>query len=270
VLLRHNRFDNGTVDREAVIRVYRQRMADAWHEGRDILYGAENMDYVASDDADQDELMDGILAVLPWEGRPPLRKQDVQVVVNYRTPRSKHLLSIWHQLGRPGESFSDFLMDGGKCLFRADSLRVALRFLERGLATTIVDMWGLTERSIDVRKAYACDVLRVECDNYEIVSLRDRNSTFWGNGNVRTGRGEMDLSRAQLDAIEGLMRRYDCGLKDGVERLNPKVLFKNSLFAGCSGDEGERRLDWLADEIQGVVGKARKLQAQRLCGLHVR
>jgi hypothetical protein len=88
--------------------------------------------------------------------RPELTLEDIEVVVNYRTTRISHMVSIWHQLGHE-KTLQDFLMppDNGRTStrralgrghYQLNSLGLALQFVRRGIKTTILDMKGVQEK----------------------------------------------------------------------------------------------------------------------------
>ena len=72
-------------------------------------------------------MIDDILDLLPFEnpnttkalnvnGNPqnvtPLRLEDIEIQINYRTPRIDHVVSIWHQLGH-NRDLRKFVRDMG-------------------------------------------------------------------------------------------------------------------------------------------------------------
>jgi hypothetical protein len=254
-VLRHaNKFTAGTIDKNAVLETYRQRIADVWKERRYILYGAEAMDFIVSEQHDGNEIMDGILSILPWNETPPLTRNDIEVVVTYRAPRSTHLISVWHEQSRPNQTLSDFLTNaqGSSFIFQSNSLGLALRFLERNLPTTILDISGVDAKSISICEAIACDVLQVRCtEDYHILSMK--NQTIRKFSNAKTGRGEMDLTQGQLDSIDKLMTDYDCGLRQSILALHPRVLFQKQMFSSCQEDALNQSFTWLVQSIQKVV-----------------
>ena len=83
--------------------------------------------------------------------RPELTLEDIEVVVNYRTPRISHMVSIWHQLGHE-KTLQDFLItppngrSTGRGHYQLNSLGLALQFVRRGIKTTILDLKGVQEK----------------------------------------------------------------------------------------------------------------------------
>ena len=100
-------------------------------------------------------MIDRLLSVLPWNAttsgrgggseqqqqQQQLELSDIEVHINYRTPRIEHCVSVWHQIHN-GTTFREFLATNAKELYVVNSLALALQFVRKGLKTTIVDMSG--------------------------------------------------------------------------------------------------------------------------------
>jgi hypothetical protein len=246
-------FRTGPVQEDSAVALYRDHTTKAWNEERSIVIGAEAMDFIVSDRHDGDHILEGVLSVLPWSQHLPLTYEDVQVVVSYRMPRTSHVTSLWHEHGYLNESLSDFLLrpPESSLLFQSNSLGLALRFLAKGLHTTILDLSGLWSQSIGMCEAIACDVLHVKCtDDHQILSLT--NPTPYRKNNKR-GKGALDLSVQQFDAIEKIMTLYDCGLRKSIMRLHPQILFQKDLFSSCKGSESSQSFDGMVKSIQSVI-----------------
>jgi hypothetical protein len=236
-----------------VLQVYRTRLRAALSNQRKILYGAEAMDFIVSPKHNGTAIMDGVLAILPKSLMLGESNSDVEVVVNYRTPRWKHLVSVWHEQGAKDTPLSKFLLGPqSRFIFQSNSLALALRFQERGLPTTIIDIRGVDDKGVDMCHVLACDVLQVECTHdYQVLSLR--NHTTPSRFNQRKGKAEMDLTQEQLDAIDEIMNRYDCSLQKSVLQYRPRILFQKDLFSACDREEEEMPCSRMVQMIQGVV-----------------
>ena len=123
-----------------------------------------------------DEKIDTLLELLPWEHhlddenenddddenndnqsdnrkQPPLRLDDIEVQINYRTPRFDHLVSLWHQMGNT-QTLRDWLVKPKTMselllyenLTTINALGEALQFVRRGIRVTLIDMAGVAER----------------------------------------------------------------------------------------------------------------------------
>lgn len=243
-------------DKEKTLEVYRKRFEIAHINKRKIVYGAEAMDFIVSSRHDGAAILDGVLDVIPESLLQSNNGTDIEVAVNYRTPRWKHLVSVWHEQGRADTPLSEFLT-GPQFLyiFQTNALALALRFQERGLPTTIIDMSGVTENRLHMCQVIACDVLQVECnDDYQVLSLLEHETP--SNMNSKKGKAEMDLSPQQLADIDKIMNAYDCGLRDSILQYKPRILFQKDLFSSCNQEAPEKSFTWMVQAIQKVVNNA--------------
>jgi hypothetical protein len=230
--------------------------------------------------------------------RAALQLQDLEAVVVYRAPRVHHLRSLWHQVGGPNQTMADFITTSSQQNQRSlvkyagvlDSLTLAQRFLEAGIRTTLLDLTGIPPAS-NLCHAVACHVMRdVKCNNQsQIASLAEKtrnvsdgdrgkmdvstrkfNQRADGDNNNNNGNDKtaatIGLTGRQLEAMERIMRIYDCGLKnslfmasdnddddDGHNNNNFRILFQHSLFQGCHENTPTRTLSWMVDNIQKIA-----------------
>lgn len=243
---------NGGATKEGSIEVYRNRMVQVWEEGHDIVYGAEAMDFIVDESKNGTEILEGVLAILPDEPQ----NLNVQAVVSYRTLRVEHLESVWHEQGPAGQNFSTFLLKpaGSHFMFQSNSLGLALKFLQRGISTTIIDISGVDDRGVGMCEVVACDVLNVTCSkDYEIQSLKGKEKTFDKHNNHKKGKGTMDLTLGTLNKIDSILNEYDCGLKETILQLTPRILFSHDLFKSCSANPKQRSFQWAKQSIQDAV-----------------
>jgi hypothetical protein len=131
-------------------------------------------------------LMDAILNILPWNVSGTSRKlkvDDVEVVLIHRTPRVKHLISVWHQMRMTNETFRNYLLK--RVLRHArfiDGLGVTQKFLERNISTTILDLNGVKEtygNRTNICHVVACNVLQTEActsDTHRLKRLASKSS----------------------------------------------------------------------------------------------
>lgn len=253
--LQHSsRFASGHVDKDAVIKLHRQAMVEAWEEGKSLVFGAEAIDGIVDNTVNGTEIIEGLLDILPWSTQPasvvpPLQHKQIEVVVTLRIPRVKHLISIWHQFHQ-GRLFSQFILESDK-LFILDSIHLALAFLDRGLKTTIIDFEGVTNAGIGHCQVIACDVLKVPCSTHEI-ELPEGIPT-----NSRSDQGGMDLSGDQLAKLDDILNEYDCGLRDTLlSHANLRFLFPRKLFEHCAPHHSPKPFSWLQDQIHHFLNNS--------------
>jgi len=182
--------------------------------------------------------------------RPSFRLDDIEVVINYRTPRISHLISIWHQMGHK-RTLQQFVSETRE-RFMLNSLGLALQFVHHGIFTTIIDMKGVAEKEEHEREQQqqeqeqekregkdnndihnnnskklieigglqgilSCDVLKSNmCDeNGKLIMTMTEND----NGNTikliedkqkKEDTNDRNLTDLQLYQIDEVMNEYDC------------------------------------------------------------
>ena len=221
-------------------------------------------------------MIDVLLGVLPWDdddnttttttaaatAPEPLRLEDIEVQINFRAPRVSHVVSVWHELANR-RTLREFLTEksGRKNVYMTNSLGLALQYVRKGLRTTLIDMNGVKEHEAAATAAaandtdtdavvsglqgiVACDILRLDrdgrCDasgrlhlpGYEMPSSRNKKQDRWPR----------ELTDAQLDEIDEILREYDCGVWGHLAPYQSEGLLRilypsEGLFADC-GDTG--------------------------------
>jgi hypothetical protein len=202
---------------------------------------------------------------------PPLRLEDIEIHINYRTPRIDHVVSIWHESGGKNR-LSTFLAkpESSQNIYQSNSLALALQFVRKGIKTTIVDMAGAYEHKSRVQDeqheeemnsanitvvgglqgVVACDILQMGrnknqddggglwCDSNSklyMVGLR-QNVT---DKNKKSDKNERDLSDGQMQAINRAFEEYDCGVWQHLQKYQEQGLLRilypsEHLFSTCN------------------------------------
>jgi hypothetical protein len=275
--------------------LYRSRMLEAWEDGKNIVYGSEEMDWMVSDTHPKsvtEEIRRGALEILPWRSHQHGRRlasEDIEVVINYRSPRYDHLLSVWKEI-MAGEEFAanntnialeermihqraseqtfrDFLSGSGRVYyFIANSLLLAHRFLEVGIKTTVVDLSGVVSKGQSTLcHAVACEVMQANCTSEgrlaEVVKGLAHNQSDISQHllNSRVRKEELvGLTPQEIQSINNIISEYDCGLRESLLEYAKcgqfRILHQRDLFATCGdGPNPVRPFSWLVQEIQNVV-----------------
>lgn len=239
VLRGETRFSRGGVNRTKVLNLHQSYFSAAYRKRRDVVMGAEAMDYIVSPRHEGTQILNGVLSTIPSEFASP------QVAVTYRAPRWKHLVSVWHQLGRKNQTLRDFLLTPD-FLFMTNSLGLALAFMERNLSTTIIDMEGVLEAGMDMCKVVACEVMNVDCKKLDHVEVPS-------NFNSKVDRAEQNLSETQLRNIDQAMMKFDCSLRKRIEAFKPRLLYQHGLFRDCPDEEINLTFQDLEQAIVDIV-----------------
>lgn len=260
-----------------------------WDEQKKLVIAAEAFDTLVEDltkevgksDLGEDthvaphsgEMIDALLEVFPWDDSttsssasdgdsrtPPLLLEDIEVHINYRTPRIKHALSIWHQLGhsRPFRYFVSSSV-GRHHLYQINSLALALQFVKRGIKTTIVDMSGVFEKESKdptekttgydsntsvggLQGVVACEILRMGmntglCDDHNRLHL----SGYVQPVEDKNNKGDLNLHNLtpeQMEEINTAFEQYDCGVWQHLKKYQDQGTFRilyptENLFGTC-------------------------------------
>lgn len=223
-----------------------------------------------------------------WAKRPQrLRLSDIEVHVNYRTPRIDHAVSVWHQLHN-GTTLQEFFARHSQELYIANSLALALQFVRRGLRTTLVDMAGAAAAAaaaagddatdlVEVQRGVlACDVLRIGNASGSGGDAETRGSCD-GRGrlrlagykpaktrlNSRKDPQPRDLTKEELGRADALLRRYDCGVWRRLRAYRTsgmlRVLYERGDDADCGkGGAGDGDELSFADVVREMKSLARR------------
>ena len=272
---------------------FRALLRRPWTEGRNLVFGNEFFDIVTRDlwkgggpvidggekthtAGSSSKLIDRLLGLLLHPGDEecdpspcpePLRLEDIEVQINFRSDRIGHLESLWLHAGTDAQ-FSKYLVDPRTDFTAINSLAEALQFVRRGVKTTLVVMEGVRDK--EEREAeetdsgdgadgvvgglvgvVACDILRMGADD----GLCDEKSRLHLPGFVPPGGQEeepvvatvggvdpiMDLTDDQREAIDTALKKYDCGIWQHLRKYQDEGTFRvlyapEDLFSGCDPD----------------------------------
>jgi hypothetical protein len=230
-----------------IIDLYRDEFHKQWNNGRSLVFASEHFDWIANKDRNAgNQLIENLLHILPIENT-----SSVTAVVVYRAPRLDHLFSLWHQDGlrKKRMSFYDFLMtlvpveDELRIL---DSLLLAERLIQRGIHTVLIDLSGVQKHGYDISLVIACDVLDAECDA-EKHFVGEENAKPEKKNNRHHSKKMVNVTDAQLDAINKLIESYDCNFQHILKSDKLQVLYPNELeriMNSCSKNAIHQQSDY--------------------------
>ena len=231
--------------RERILHAYQMEFLKAWMAGYSLIIGSEAFDNVIKDD-DGDDMIDRFIDLLPFFGDEEEFDIDrITVVVTYRVPRVKHLISIWRETKKKNESFQKWIMTTRNRLGATDSLGLAEKFLEKGFKVVIADIHGISEEGYDISNIIACQILNATCtDDMQLVGS-DPPLVMNTKQNFN---GSINLNEDQLDLMDMVMQRYDCKYlemfdkykdNDQLMTIYPTALL--NVIQSCGDREGDQK-----------------------------
>jgi hypothetical protein len=159
--------------------------------------------------------------IIPQDVNP----RQITVVVAYRTPKIKHLISMWHQnIMKPGKenkiSFYDWITKDPNSLGPMDALGMVDMFLTHtDWNVALLDLEGLKVNEWDESNLVACKILQGTCYNRMLTDVsKSREIKEPVIANVRSHEREPNVPQKALDEMEEVLRSYDCKYQDMIQR----------------------------------------------------
>ena len=199
-----------------LLQIYRHEFQRKWDQGYNLVIGTEAFDLVGSlpklavNKNQIDTIhMDDVIQHLPHQ----ITKKDITIVVKYRSPRTKHLISWYHECCMDEMTFMAFLQnelkffpDRGSRII--DSLHLVRKLAEEGYHVVLIDLSGVMALGYDVSNVIACDVLNANCTkNKQIIGEVEPPKI----SNVKSGGENFGrFDKKDMNEIEKIIRRRDC------------------------------------------------------------
>lgn len=231
--------ENAALKEEILVGI--QEAFDASETG--IILGTEDFDQVG-----HFATYDAVNSMTEILERLGVAKEDVTVILNYRSPRLDQWISVWkHDNDIP--SYRAFMCDSQHdeilrkeriqaLATQMDPLFAARTFLKEGWSVKVIDMGGVTKANLDIVNVIACDILEGKCllDDEIVYGHRGDDTHF----NV-VDRDFEELTQDQREEAEKLFRARDCAFEDFIGN-NPKfeIGYKDSIWHDCEGQDLDR------------------------------
>ena len=247
-----------------IIDMYHDTIASYWNEGYDIVFGTEAMDLIVKLPEGPSMIRNLSAHILP----ETIDGRQVTVVVMYRTPKIKHLVSMWHQnCNRPtDDKFYEWITRTSNTLGPIDALgMVDLLLNETNWNVALINLSGLSEHNWDISNFVACKVLGEKCKDKFLKGLHGSEPVIT---NVRSGQRDPNVPNKTLDEMDIVLKDFDCnyphilGEKVG-DRL--KIYYPGELrttMRRCEklGEEGyPQSRDEMRQQIKDIALKHGKL-----------
>jgi hypothetical protein len=212
------RSDNKKYNRKEVIDLYRGRIEYYWNQNLNIVFGTEAMDYIVKVSNGAALLKMFSKSILPQSVDP----RQITVVVAYRTPKVKHLISVWHENMADksmNSTFYEWITTTDNNLGALDALgmvKMFLRYTEWNVV--LLDLEGLRVNQWDESFLVACEILQGTCSNRALTNTYNEELKEPIVTNARSHEQEPNVPQKALDEMEQVLRLYDCNYKYMLHR----------------------------------------------------
>ncbi len=237
--------------REELLQSYETEFLRAWTAGYNLIIGSEAFDNIIKDD--DEEMIERLLNLMPWN-LDEIDDANITVVVTYRVPRVKHLISIWRETRKNNQTFREWMIKNKNNLGAIDSLGLVEMFLKKGLDVVLADISGISESGNDISNTIACEVLEARCTEDKQVEGSDPPLVMNTKENFH---GKLNITKKEMDKMEAVMRSYDCNyanlLKDYEESNQLTMLYPTALsevLESCKQEEKEEGHRNIFDRIK--------------------
>jgi len=167
--------------------------------------------------------------------------EQVEIVLNYRSTRTDHLISNWKQdrdEKKAPDNFHEWLCtDEYTHNLNHRSMDIfgrAQKFLDEGWQVTLIDLGGVAKDDLDLSHSIACEVLKVPCTNGWINgwSHDQRKKTIRHRKD-----GNSELSEQEYNGMEMVFAQRDCLYANAFEQAEHagrmKFLHRDSVLTNC-------------------------------------
>ena len=220
-----------------IVDMYTEYLRQVWTKGHHIVMGTEAMDTIIKDidgvrilNTLVHEVLSFTLNTTTPTTTPttyttppsPTTKTRVTIVIVYRTPKVKHLISIWHQntVQRNSPGFHQWITHTNNQLGPIDALGMVdlvLQNTPHSWNVVLVDSSGVQKEGWDISNLIACEVMNVDCGEGTNGVLGVEPDIL----NVRQNKKPADVEDDILEQMDEVMRGYDC---------NYQHLFDGSIY----------------------------------------
>eukprot|EP00526_Cylindrotheca_closterium_P012077 CAMPEP_0113618816 /NCGR_PEP_ID=MMETSP0017_2-20120614/9541_1 /TAXON_ID=2856 /ORGANISM="Cylindrotheca closterium" /LENGTH=475 /DNA_ID=CAMNT_0000528355 /DNA_START=116 /DNA_END=1543 /DNA_ORIENTATION=+ /assembly_acc=CAM_ASM_000147 len=200
-----------------------------------IILGTESFDQVGRySHGDAVKAMNDVLQ------RLGVAKEEVTVIINYRSPRLDQWISVWKHSGVP--SYRSFMCDSQdrhqlreerieQLSTLMDPLYMAQTFVKQGWNVRVIDMEGVERANKDIVNVIACDILGGKCLMKDSIVYGHRGDETHFNVEERDFR---ELTEEQRQEADKLFRARDCAFEEYLSK-HPKfqVGYQDNLWSDC-------------------------------------
>ena len=249
-------------DQLALMSCYRNQLKALWKDGYNIVLGSEAADFGLRSKVDANTFIRGILDIMPT-----VSKKDgsiverITFVITYRSPRVDHYISYWHMAGNP-PTLREWTLQTPYELHPLNPLGLAKLYLDFGFKVVILDSSGLQKELIDLSNGVACNILKVPCENDQIIG----NNVPPQIRNPGDDNDMNDLTALELLSIDEALRIHDCNYRNLLFHSNLTIKYGFKLvqsLTNCSTDHQFIPWSSLVSQIKDIA-RSGNLEQTRL------
>ncbi|KAG7338077.1 hypothetical protein IV203_016995 [Nitzschia inconspicua] len=221
-------------------RILHRTIRENWEIAESgIVLGHERFDKVGETPHSQ---MDALKVIYRIVEELSVRREDVTIVLVYRTPRLQQWIDIW-DVQSDYDEYQDFICDENdeadkRREYAATAMNIGMlskNFLQNGFNVVVIDEEGTKKSNLDLSHTLACNILQgVECDRKGRVVGLEYELTQFDESDDSQYQELSGLTLQQLHDLETLFLERDCVYQAEVESHERfRILNKNQLFSKC-------------------------------------
>ena len=242
-----------------ILGMYRETINTYWQKGYDIAIGSEAMDIVVKVPEGPSMIRNMSAHVLP----DSIDGDQVTVVVVYRTPKIKHLISMWHQnCNKPtsDNKFYQWITTTDNTLGALDALGMVDMFLnETDWNVALIDLDRVTQDGYDISNFVACRVMGEECQGKRLNGLNGSDPIIT---NVRSDKRPPNVSNQTLDEMDIVLQNFDCnyqhilgGNNERLKMFYPEGMLETLNACEAMVERYPRSRDEMRQQINDIAVK---------------
>ena len=234
-------------NKQEVLQIYKQHLNNKWEEGKNIIFGTEAFDVIIKDPKRGVSMLNRLEHILP---ATTTVSTSTTVVVMYRTPKIKHLISIWHQntVRRTDPNFFEWITTTNNSLGALDALGMVDLFLKyTSWNVVLFDSSGLRKQRnkkgemtppMDASHIVACDIMKIACDSSSkrVLGFEYVDPVV---SNVRNDQRPPNVHQQVLNDMDRVLSRFECNYQHLFQKsYNPRltILYPKNILPMMRGN----------------------------------
>lgn len=212
------------------------------------MFGTEAMDEIARSPQTAEYIINQLSThVLPSD----IEDDQITVVVTYRLPKIKHLISMWHQKCGMKKNchFYDFVMALDPTMVQLSALKITNLLLhETTWNVELVDLPGTYKNQWDYSVYVACEIMGEKCENKTLSALLGSQRLEATVANVKADLGSPNVPESTLESLDEMLVMNDCAI--AMQLL--KKSHNNTRFRIHFSEDLENLSKYCEDKWHGI------------------